>query len=88
MVDSRDGLFGDWCELNFKEGLPSGALEILTRDYYAIQAAEDISNEVMTDLLLGKRDPEATVFIPSVITEYPSYWQRLVTAISRDEQQP
>ncbi len=40
----------------------------------------------MTDLLLGKRDPEVMVFIPSVITEYASFWQRLVTAISRDRQ--
>jgi hypothetical protein len=84
MVDSRDGLFGDWCDLNFKQGLPPGALELLTRDYYAIQAAEDVSNEVMTDLLLGKRDPEATVFIPSVITEYLSFWQGLAAAAFRE----
>jgi len=59
-------------------------LDILTRDYYAIQAAEDISNEVMSDLLLGKRLPEVTVFIPSVVTEYRSFWHSLVSAGSRD----
>jgi Fe-S-cluster containining protein len=84
MVDSRDGPFGDWCELNFKQGLPSGSLDILSRDYYAIQAAEDISNEVMSDLLLGKRLLEVTVFIPSVVTEYRSFWHKLVSAVSRD----
>jgi hypothetical protein len=60
------------------------AADILTRDYCAIQAAEDTSNEVMTDLLLGTRNPEATVFIPSVITEYHSFWHSLVSAVSRD----
>jgi len=29
----------------------------------------------MTDLLLGKRDPEVTVFIPSLATEYQSLRQ-------------
>jgi len=81
MVDSRDGLFGDWCELNFGQGLPPGIEEILIRDYYAIQAAEDTSNEVMADLLLGRRDPEVTVFIPSVITEHFSLWERFTAAI-------
>jgi hypothetical protein len=34
----------------------------------------------MTDLLLGKRDPEVTVFIPSVVTEFLSFWQGLAAA--------
>jgi hypothetical protein len=80
MIDLRDGPFGDWCELNFRQGLPPGAAEVLARDYYSIQAAEDTSNEVMTDLLLGRRDPEVTVFIPSVITEYTSFWHSLSAA--------
>jgi Fe-S-cluster containining protein len=82
MIDLRDGPFGDWCELNFRQGLPPGAAEVLARDYYSIQAAEDTSNEVMTDLLLGRRDPEVTVFIPSVITEYTSFWHSLSAAAS------
>jgi Fe-S-cluster containining protein len=78
MVDAADGLFGDWCELNFTSGIPPEALEGLKQDYYAIQAAEDSSSEVMGDLLLGQADADLTVFMASVVTEYERFWAGLV----------
>ena len=35
-VVRRDGLFGDWCELNFKGGIPEGAARDLQLDYNVI----------------------------------------------------
>jgi hypothetical protein len=66
MVDAQDGLFGDWCDLNFKEGISSAAINDLRLDYYEIQAIEQdvtayISLYFPMDL---KRDN--TIFIPSV----------------------
>ena len=83
MVDAKDGLFGDWCELNFRNGVPPEDLPYLARDYYALQAEEDTSTEVMADLLLGRRDRGLTVFIPSVITEFESFWQGLLARLER-----
>src|SRR5262249_13671241 len=41
MVDVREGLFGDWCELNFKEGVPKTVLTDLEQDYDRIGAIEE-----------------------------------------------
>lgn len=78
MVDARDGLFGDWCELNFRDGVLPEDLPVLARDYYALQAQEETTTEVLADLLLNRRDRDLTVFIPSVITEYDSFWKGLL----------
>jgi Fe-S-cluster containining protein len=51
MVDARDGLFGDWCEMNFQKGITADMLPILELDYYEIQAVEQ----------------QTAVFIPSVV---------------------
>ena len=51
MVDAQDGLFGDWCNFNFREGVSLEMAEDLRLDYYEIQEIEDGS----------------TIFIPSVI---------------------
>ncbi len=83
MVDAKDGIFGDWCELNFRNGVPKEDLPFLARDYYALQAEEDTSTEVMADLLLGRRDRDITVFIPSVITEFELFWQGLLARLDR-----
>jgi Fe-S-cluster containining protein len=51
MVDARDGLFSDWCEMNFRKGVSEDMLHNLRLDYYEIRAVEQ----------------DAVVFIPSVI---------------------
>jgi Fe-S-cluster containining protein len=53
MVDAEDGLFGDWCELNFKEGVTAEIAGDLSLDYREIQAVEQT----------------VTIFIPSVICD-------------------
>src|SRR5215469_11239735 len=40
MVDTHGRLFGDWCELNFKEGIPEPALRDLQLDYAEIDAGK------------------------------------------------
>lgn len=75
MVDTRDGLFGDWCELNFTNGVPSGSLDSLTRDYVAMQEAERRGNEIISETLWGEKRPRATVFIASLLDQYDNLWR-------------
>src|SRR5215470_6591507 len=41
MVDIHEGLFGDWCELNFKQGNPDNALADLRQDYNRIDQVQE-----------------------------------------------
>jgi Fe-S-cluster containining protein len=74
MVDSNDGLFGDWCELNFKEGISSELTQDLRLDYYEIEAVEQEVTEYLSEYMLGNRQAQVTVFIPSVIASFDSFW--------------
>ena len=74
IVDSQDGLFGDWCELNFKEDISSAMTEDLQLDYYELMATEQQIAENLSHHLLGSRQKEVTVFIPSIIAAFDSFW--------------
>ncbi len=78
MVDIRDGLFGDWCELNFTGGVPQEALRDLERDYIEVQQCEDDLTESLTQRFLRKKLRRATIFIPSLIVEFENYWRKLL----------
>ncbi len=78
MVDIRDGLFGDWCELNFTGGVPQEALRDLERDYVEVQQCEDDLTESLTQRFLRKKLRRATIFIPSLIVEFENYWRKLL----------
>jgi hypothetical protein len=41
MVDTHDGLFSDWCELNFVNGVPEAAWKDLEQDYDTINLSEE-----------------------------------------------
>src|SRR5262245_25530447 len=75
MVDTRDGLFGDWCELNFTNGVPSDAVENLCQDYYEIQEVEERCSESLSQARWGKRQSRLTTFIPSLVVEYETFWR-------------
>ncbi len=80
MVDVNDGLFGDWCELNFTGGVPREALKDLENDYYGLQEVEQIATEILSDELFKERRRDATVFIASIIADFEDYWKRLLVA--------
>jgi hypothetical protein len=67
MVDINDGLFGDWCELNFKEGVSAELAEDLRLDYYEIQTIEQEVTGHLSQYFGASPQKEATLFIPSVI---------------------
>jgi len=46
MVDVRDGLSGDWCELNFTQGIPKAAVADLQQNYDSIDASHELRSEV------------------------------------------
>ena len=75
MVDATDGLFGDWCELNFPAGVPQEALALLRRDYGALQQLEDAATAGLSEALLGTRVNRATVFIPSLVAALEDFWR-------------
>jgi Fe-S-cluster containining protein len=75
MVDSQDGLFGDWCELNFKEGIPPDVSIDLRLDYYEIRAIEQEAAEHLSCCLLGQQQAEATVFLPSIPATFENFWK-------------
>ena len=75
MVDSADGPFGDWCELNFTGGVPEPAIEILRRDYDTLQRLEEEATAEASELPLGRRLAWVTVFIPSVVDAFEDYWR-------------
>jgi Fe-S-cluster containining protein len=77
MVDTRDGLFGDWCELNFTSGVPEEIRKDLRQDYYELQNIEDIATQVLSEAILNERHTQLTVFIPSVIAGF-EFWERLL----------
>jgi len=74
MVDVDDGLFGDWCELNFEEGVPTEARPDLQLDYSAIDAVDEARSGIVAQQA-GFVDHRAVTFIPSVIAEYDTFWK-------------
>jgi hypothetical protein len=80
MVDVRGGLFGGWCELNFREGVPKDAMTDLRLDYDLVDARQGARSETIA-LRAGLHDAKAITFIPAVIAEYDRFWKRLL----RDE---
>jgi len=75
MVDAQDGLFGDWCELNFTSGVPADAIDDLKLDYYHMQEVERAAIESISKSWFGKKLSETTVFIPSLIVEFERFWK-------------
>jgi Fe-S-cluster containining protein len=74
MVDTEDGVFGDWCELNFTEGVPESALQDLKQDYGALDAAEyRRSTEIAEQRRLP--DARAVTFIASAVVAR-KYWMK------------
>src|SRR5262249_24850126 len=37
-IDVHEGLFGYWCDVNFKHGIPEASTADLQQDYFAIDA--------------------------------------------------
>jgi Fe-S-cluster containining protein len=77
MVDIHQGLFGDRCELNFKDGIPEGAIADVQQDYDHIDAIQE-ARSMDVAARAGLRDPTVITFIPSVIVEYGKFWKNLV----------
>jgi len=75
MVDGREGLFGDWCELNFTEGVKGALTDELALDYGGMQGTEDALSRHLAGLILGSPADNVAVFIPSVIVEFEGFWK-------------
>lgn len=78
LVDTADGLFGDWCELNFTSGVPDKAHDVLRRDYYALQQLEEAATAEASRALWGVSLRRATIFIPSLVSALDEYWRPLL----------
>jgi Fe-S-cluster containining protein len=78
MVDAADGLFDDWCRLNFTSGLDEAVEADMVLDYYGIEATVQNSTEALLELLpvFGKKAP--TAFLPGIVVTYDTFWQPLL----------
>jgi Fe-S-cluster containining protein len=77
MVDIHEGVFGDWCELNFRQGIPDGALGDLQQDYNRIDELQEARSAAIARRA-ALSDHRAVTLIPSVIAEYENFWKRLI----------
>jgi Fe-S-cluster containining protein len=77
MVDVHEGLFGDWCELNFKQGVPEKALADVRQDYNRIEQVQETRSAAVARRA-GLSDHRVVTLIPSVIAEYQSFWKQLI----------
>jgi len=78
MVDARDGLFDDWCELNFTEGTDRTLEEDLALDYYRIETEVQRTTEILLELVPAFPRRKTSIFLPSIICGYNSFWSALV----------
>jgi hypothetical protein len=77
MVDIREGLFGDWCELNFTDGVPEAAQADLRQDYNRIGESEEARSAEIAERG-GLPAARAVTFIPSVVADFDVVWKRLL----------
>ncbi len=74
MVDVRDGPFDDWCEFNFAGGVAREAEADLRLDYYEIEATIRRVSQCLLERLPSHARTETTVFIPSIVVAFESFW--------------
>jgi hypothetical protein len=67
-VDVHDGLFGDWCELNFKDGVSEKAKDDLRQNYDRIAEVDEACSAEVAQRD-GVSDHRLVTFIPSVIVD-------------------
>ena len=79
-VDGQDGLFDNWCERNFQEGITpeteSALITDLQLDYYAMQDLEQAAAMRLLRLFGDSHSTcqEApTVLMPSIIAAYADF---------------
>lgn len=78
MVDFRDGLFDDWCKLNFTGRIDQEVEKDLRLDYYEIEATVRRISENLAARMPSPHPVETTMFIPSVVISFESFWQDLL----------
>lgn len=78
MVDSRDGPFDDWCEFNFTGGINREVEKDLRLDYYEIEETIRRVSENLAARMPYPHPIETTMFIPSVVVSFESFWQNLL----------
>ena len=67
----------NWCELNFKEGIPEGSAVDFQQNYDQIDAIQE-ARSARVAANAGLDDPRAITFIPSVIVKYDKFWKNMV----------
>lgn len=79
MIDARDGLFDDWCELNFGAGVAGDVGADLVLDYYGMEAMGERTTEELLRSIPCFSGEETTVFLPSIVVSYESFWEEVVS---------
>jgi Fe-S-cluster containining protein len=78
MVDASDGLFDDWCELNFPDGIDKTLEQDLQLDYPAIEAMVQRTANILREAIPAFPRVETGVFLPSVAVTFETFWAKLL----------
>ncbi len=78
MVDGCDGRFDDWCTLNFTAGIDRSIETDLVLDYYGIEATVQGTSEDIRHVIPILPPDDATVFLPSVVFTFDTFWEELL----------
>jgi hypothetical protein len=79
LVDTRDGRFGDWCELNFTSGTTADMLDQLSFDWNSVTDAEDNAAQAVAEA--AGIPPRSVMFIPSLLMAYETFWKPVLEGL-------
>jgi len=79
MVDALDGLFDDWCGLNFTSGMDGRVEEDLVLDYYGIEATVERATKDLLGSIPSFSGKATSVFLPSIVVAFESFWNKAVS---------
>jgi len=78
MVDACNGLFDDWCRLNFTSGIDKAVETDLALDCFWIDATVQSTTEGLMERIPSIQNEETTVFLPSIIVAFEAFWKGLL----------
>jgi Fe-S-cluster containining protein len=78
LVDVRDRLLGEWCELNFVEGGRAESFDDLTWDWSGVSNTEEATSDCLaeSDSAIGHAD--AVTLIPTLLVAFETFWKPLL----------
>jgi Fe-S-cluster containining protein len=78
LVDARDRLLGEWCELNFAEGGRAESFDDLARDWTGVSSTEEATSDCLAESDSAIEHADAVTLIPALLVAYETFWKPLL----------